>query len=51
MKLPEATALVGTIEGGRVIYIEDTLYTTSDFEIISYNLNTLEEVKKLNLNN
>ena len=35
----------------RVIYIEDTLYTTSDFEIISYNLNTLEEVKKLNLNN
>lgn len=33
----------------RVIYIQDTLYTLSETEIISYNLNTVEKIKTLKL--
>ncbi len=35
----------------RVIYIQDTLYTLGNYKIISYDLNTLEKIKELNLDN
>ncbi len=35
----------------RAIYIENTLYTLADTQIVSYDLNTLQEIKKLNLEN
>ena len=33
----------------RAIYIGDTLYTLSDSEVISYDLNSFEKIKELEL--
>ena len=34
----------------RAIYIEEILYTLSDNQIVAYNLNTFEQLNKLELN-